>query len=272
MAEQEHEILVGNDIHKSEFITKFNILGKDHLFHVVPDSFPIPEDGIIGQPFISKYKHAITNTHLILGNKGIPLHTNVTLAPGECRIGEAMIENNPAIVCFINSGEHKIQDDIIEIESPNLTDKIEMLKTKIRLDHVELRLRKPLEKIILSYGSAFSFDTDPLPCTNLTSHQIDVKTTKPINVKSYRPPECHRNEIEKQINEMLDRRIIESSDSPYNAPVWVVPKKLDASGKRKWRIVIDFRKLNEITDQDAYPLPVIDTILSQLGNAKFFQP
>lgn len=69
---------------------------------------------------------------------------------------------------------------------------------------------------------------------------------------------------------MLDRRIIESSDSPYNAPVWVVPKKLDASGKRKWRIVIDFRKLNEITDQDAYPLPVIDTILSQLGNAKFF--
>ena len=100
-----------------------------------------------------------------------------------------MIENNPAIVCFINNGEHKIQDDVIEIESPNLTDKIEMLKPKIRLDHVELRLRKPLEKIILSYVSAFSFDTDPLPCTNLTSHQIDVKTTKPINVKSYRPPE-----------------------------------------------------------------------------------
>ena len=61
MAEQEHEILAENDIHKSEFITKFNILGKDHLFHVVPDSLPIPEeDRIIVQPFISKYKHAIT--------------------------------------------------------------------------------------------------------------------------------------------------------------------------------------------------------------------
>ncbi|CAK9801713.1 Retrovirus-related Pol polyprotein from transposon 17.6 [Anthophora quadrimaculata] len=69
---------------------------------------------------------------------------------------------------------------------------------------------------------------------------------------------------------MLDKNIIEESDSPYNSPVWVVPKKADASGKQKWRIVIDFRKLNELIDQDAYPLPNIDDILSQLGNAKFF--
>jgi hypothetical protein len=72
------------------------------------------------------------------------------------------------------------------------------------------------------------------------------------------------------MKEMLDKNIIEESDSPYNSPVWVVPKKTDASGKQKWRIVIDFRKLNELTDQDAYPLPTIDDILSQLGNAKFF--
>lgn len=67
-----------------------------------------------------------------------------------------------------------------------------------------------------------------------------------------------------------DKGIIEPSDSPYNAPVWVVPKKSDASGKKKWRIVIDFRKLNEVTDQDAYHLHNIETILSQLGSAKFF--
>ena len=47
-------------------------------------------------------------------------------------------------------------------------------------------------------------------------------------------------------------------------------KKTDASGKQKWRIVIDFRKLNEITDQDAYPLPNPNDILHHLGNAEFF--
>ena len=35
-------------------------------------------------------------------------------------------------------------------------------------------------------------------------------------------------------------------------------------------MVIDYRKINEDTDQDAYPLPVIDDILDQLGRAKFF--
>lgn len=61
---------------------------------------------------------------------------------------------------------------------------------------------------------------------------------------------------------MINRNLIEESDSPYNSPVWVVPKKSDASEKQKWRIVIDFSKLNELTDQDAYPLPNIDDILS----------
>ena len=69
---------------------------------------------------------------------------------------------------------------------------------------------------------------------------------------------------------MLTKKIIEESDSPFNSPLWVVPNKRDASGKQKWRLVIDFRKMNEKTDQDAYPLLVIDDILDHLGNAKFF--
>ena len=72
------------------------------------------------------------------------------------------------------------------------------------------------------------------------------------------------------MEEMLTKGIIKPSDSPYNSPIWVVPKKLDASGKKKWWIVIDFRKLNKNTDQNAYPLPVIEEILDHLGQAKFF--
>jgi hypothetical protein len=49
----------------------------------------------------------------------------------------------------------------------------------------------------------------------------------------------------------------------------VVPKKIDASVQQKFRLVIDYRKLNEKTVGNAYPLPDITEILEQLGQAKY---
>lgn len=69
---------------------------------------------------------------------------------------------------------------------------------------------------------------------------------------------------------MKTKGIIQDSDSPYCSPLWIVPKKKDASGKTKWRVVIDFRKLNEKTPQDNFPIPNIEDILDQLGNARYF--
>lgn len=47
-------------------------------------------------------------------------------------------------------------------------------------------------------------------------------------------------------------------------------KKPDASGKPKWRLVIDFRQLNAKTIEDKYPLPNIEEILDKLGRAHYF--
>ncbi|GBP10217.1 Retrovirus-related Pol polyprotein from transposon 297 [Eumeta japonica] len=47
-------------------------------------------------------------------------------------------------------------------------------------------------------------------------------------------------------------------------------RKADASGKTKWRLVIDYRKLNEVTVDDRYPIPNIDEILDKLGRCQYF--
>jgi len=47
-------------------------------------------------------------------------------------------------------------------------------------------------------------------------------------------------------------------------------KKADASGEKKYRMVIDYRKLNKVTIVDKYPLPDINEVLAQLGNNKIF--
>lgn len=45
---------------------------------------------------------------------------------------------------------------------------------------------------------------------------------------------------------------------------------MDASGKKKWRLVVDYRKLNEVTIDDKYPFLNIDEILEKLGRCQYF--
>ena len=52
--------------------------------------------------------------------------------------------------------------------------------------------------------------------------------------------------------------------------MWVVLKKADPQGNRRWRMVIDYCLLNEKTVGVAYPLPNITDILDQLGGSKYF--
>ena len=61
---------MGNDKHESETAAYIPNVGKNHLFHLVPEDFPLPEAGMIRLPFFQKYdRYAIMPSHLILGNK-----------------------------------------------------------------------------------------------------------------------------------------------------------------------------------------------------------
>ena len=71
--------------------------------------------------------------------------------------------------------------------------------------------------------------------------------------------------VQEEIKEMLDKGVIVPIKSPYSSPIVMVPKK---DGKN--RMCIDFRKLNEITTKDAYPLPRIGQTTDALQGAGYF--
>lgn len=260
---------MGNEKYETNRHTTIKIFGVTNAFYIIPDDFPLIEDGIIGLPTLTKYRYSINNKFMSLNDNKIYFQEPEKLQPGQTEVETIYLDKKPTGVCFCNTGRQATEISN-NISFDHELSQIPKFKQLLRLSHIEKQLREPLEKILVHYMDVFNLETNNLPCTSLIQHSIVLKENKIINTKSYRPPEVHRAEIEKQVNEMLNKKVIEGSDSPYNSPVWVVPKKLDASGKQKWRIVIDFRKLNELTDQDAYPLPTIDDILSQLGNAKFF--
>ena len=63
---------------------------------------------------------------------------------------------------------------------------------------------------------------------------------------------------------MLAHGVIEPTTSPWASPMVVVHKK-----DRTARICIDYRRLNSVTDMDAYPLPRIEDILDAIGQSRF---
>jgi hypothetical protein len=107
--------------------------------------------------------------------------------------------------------------------------------------------------------------------TNAIKHAIPLEPgATPINTRPYRLPESQKEEVDRQVQQLLEEGIIAKSDSPWNSPLLVVPKKAGPDGQKRWRMVVDFRRLNEKTFGDAYPVPDITEILDQLGQSKYF--
>lgn len=67
----------------------------------------------------------------------------------------------------------------------------------------------------------------------------------------------------------MDDNLIELSQSNYNSPLIIVPKK-STDGSKKWRLCIDYKLLNKKLIPDKHPLPRIDEILDGLGRARYF--
>lgn len=119
------------------------------------------------------------------------------------------------------------------------------------------------------YTDIFTLEDDKMTTNNFYEQKIRITDDHPIYTKNYRLAHGQKEEINKQVNKLLDNNLIEPSLSPYNSPIILVPKK-STNNEKKWRLCIDFRKVNAKLVPDKFPLPRIDVILDGLGNAKYF--
>ena len=121
--------------------------------------------------------------------------------------------------------------------------------------------KQDLEEVILQHQDVFS----ELPGrTTITQHGIKTAPGITVRVPPYRVPEARRNAIREEVTRMLRLRVIEESRSAWSSPVVLVPKP-DGS----FRFCNDFRKLNEVSEFDAYPMPRVDELIERLGPARY---
>lgn len=143
-------------------------------------------------------------------------------------------------------------------------------KLNFPAEHLNREEKRELVKALKPFKDVFFDEGQKLTFTHEVKHRIETDDDKPIHQKTYKYPYHLRQEVSDQIQKMLESGIIRESSSPWTSPIWVVPKKMDNSGKKKYRIVVDYRKLNEKTPADRYPIPEISEILDRLGKAQYF--
>src|SRR3978361_1159279 len=132
-------------------------------------------------------------------------------------------------------------------------------------DHLSPTERKMARKFVVDEANIFESDDGRTGRTDLIKHRIDTGHAYPIRQPPRRVPFAKQQEVEHLVEKMLEEGVIEESSSPWSAPVVLVTKKDGTS-----RFCVDYRKLNDVTRRDTYPLPRIDDTLTTLAGSKWF--
>ena len=114
----------------------------------------------------------------------------------------------------------------------------------------------------------FAADITELPGSQIMTHHFETTTEVPIRQRQFRLPPHLENEMQRQVDKLLDAKIITPSTSPWNSPVFLIKKPTQPGIQPKYRFLIDLRKLNSVIIPQFYPLPTMDDCSYLVGEVK----
>ncbi|UYV64168.1 hypothetical protein LAZ67_2006908 [Cordylochernes scorpioides] len=153
---------------------------------------------------------------------------------------------------------------LIDVKDKTIYTKFDGLQNPILVNHLEEIREHELKELLEHNRNVFSQHAIDLGKVAI-QHKIITKSEQPISLRPYRRPLKEYEEIAEQVKELLEHKLIRTSDSPWAFPVVMVPKK---DGNK--RMCIDYRRHNEITLDDRQPLPHIQDMFDRLHGSRFF--
>ena len=129
------------------------------------------------------------------------------------------------------------------------------------LQHLDSSARADIIALIKDNPTLFSNTPSR---TTVLSHDVDVGGNAPIKQHAYRVNPTKRELFKKEVDYLLENGLAIPSSSAWSSPCLLVPK---SDGSQ--RFCTDFRKVNNVTKPDSYPLPRMEDCVDRVGAAKF---
>ncbi|GFW29261.1 retrovirus-related Pol polyprotein from transposon 297 [Trichonephila clavipes] len=118
-----------------------------------------------------------------------------------------------------------------------------------------------LKQVITKNKDVFSPDPGT---THLMRMDIELISDKPIKTKPYRMSLRQINILREEIKRLLELGVIEIGQSDYTSPLILVE-----SPNKDPRPCVDYRRLNEITRAEFFPLPNVEEIVEKVSAAPY---
>lgn len=174
---------------------------------------------------------------------------------------------------FVKPTENKV----LQTNNLNLKEIQELRKTEINesdfdLSHLNDADAKLIKQFLMRNSEVFSKSYSTLGSTNAVIPDFNLLHQFPIQTKPYPIPNIAKPFAKKEIDSLLKAGIIEHSSSNYCFPILFVKKKPYVSDPKlqKFRMVIDYRLLNSVTETFKICLPNIKDILHSISGKKLY--
>ncbi|GFU65022.1 retrovirus-related Pol polyprotein from transposon 412 [Trichonephila clavipes] len=209
--------------------------------------------GLIGSAENKANGLLIASTLVDLSRKTIPVRIcNVTEKPRVFQKGEVLATCSP-VTCVCKSSSLLLSNSPQQL-TPDLLENAELSPEQ----------KSSAERLFQEFEDVFSRNSSDIGHTTVTQHRIDTADHPPIKQHPRRLPFAKQEEVGTLLREMQENDIIEPSSSPWASPIVLVRKK---DGSTRFCV---YRKLNDVTKKDSYPLPRIDDTLDTLSGHKWF--
>ena len=177
-----------------------------------------------------------------------------------------------AEVCILEAIKELNRDPVKEMTNRKLQvehhqHSIGEKKVDINLDDSVLtsEQKEKVQQFLSGWSQVFLQGPTDLGRTTIVEHEIHLTDKDPFKKPFRKIPSVLIEEVREHLKEMMEIGAIQESTSHFSTNVVIVRKK-DGS----IRFCIDFRKVNQCTIKDAYPIPQIDDALHSLAGSKYF--